>query len=414
MIERNAAGTLLSLAASYPVLTVTGPRQSGKTTLCRALFNDRPYLNLEPLDVREEVRRDPRGFLAQHRDGAVIDEIQNLPELLSYIQADVDDDSRPGRFVLTGSQHLGLSGAIAQSLAGRTAVFQLLPMSLDELRRFPAGTADLLTTLWRGSYPRIFDRNIEPSRWYADYTTTYIQRDVRQIANVSDLERFNTFLGLCAGRSGQEINLNTLGADAGVTQPTARSWLSVLETSFLCYRLPAWRRNVRKQAVKASKLHFMDSGLMCFLLGIRSPEQLATHPLRGAVFETWTAAEIYKARANRGQTVALSHYRETRAMEVDLVVENSRSLMLVEAKSGATVAGDFFKGLDALASRAAELDPARPVERILVYGGVHESQAGGVRVVPWMNVPLVDWADPPSRASSSETGLPSRRPSTPD
>jgi predicted AAA+ superfamily ATPase len=169
--------------------------------------------------VRESVRRDPRGFLADHRDGAVIDEIQNLPELLSYLQADLDEDSRPGRSILTGSQHFGLSGAIAQSLAGRTAVFQLLPLSLDELQRFPGGNADLLTTLWRGSYPRIFDRNIEPSRWYADYTTTYIQRDVRQVANVSDLERFSTFLNLCAGRSGQEINLNTLGQTQASRSP---------------------------------------------------------------------------------------------------------------------------------------------------------------------------------------------------
>ena len=239
------------------------------------------------------------------------------------MQADVDEHDRPGRFILTGSQHFGLSAAIAQSLAGRTAVFQLLPPALDELHRFPGTRTDLMATLWKGAYPRIFDQGIEPSRWYSDYTTTYIQRDVRQIANVTDLEHFTTFLRLCAGRSGQELNKNALGADAGVSQPTARAWLSVLETSFLCHRMPAWRRNVRKQAIKAPKLCFVDTGLMYFLLGIRSPDQLATHPLRGAVFETWVASEIYKARANLGHVAALSHYRETRGPEVDLLVETA-------------------------------------------------------------------------------------------
>lgn len=393
MIERNASGTLRDLARQYPVLTVTGPRQSGKTTLCRALFADRTYVNLEPLDTRDTVRRDPRGFLASHRDGVVLDEIQNVPELLSYIQAEVDEDDRPGRFILTGSQHFGLSAAIAQSLAGRTAVFQLLPPALDELRRFPDGTTDLMTTLWKGAYPRIFDQHVDPSRWYSDYTTTYIQRDVRQIANVTSLESFTTFLRLCAGRSGQELSLNTLGADTGISQPTARAWLSVLETSFLCHRLPAWRRNVRKQTIKASKLHFLDSGLMCFLLGIRSPEQLATHPLRGAVFETWVASEIYKARANRGQTISLSHYRETRGPEVDVLVETDQALVLVEAKSGATVAADFFDGPDALATLITRVDPDRVIQKVVVYGGDQEGRTGETQIVPWTRVPLVDWGD---------------------
>lgn len=393
MIERNAVATLRELARQYPVLTITGPRQSGKTTLCRALFADRPYVNLEPLDTRELVKRDPRGFLAAHRDGVVVDEIQNVPELLSYLQADVDDDDRPGRFILTGSQHFGLSAAIAQSLAGRTAVFQLLPPALDELRRFPNAPSDLMTTLWKGAYPRIFDQEIDPARWYADYTTTYVQRDVRQIANVTSLESFTTFLRLCAGRSAQELGLNTLGADAGISQPTARAWLSVLETSFLCHRLPAWRRNIRKQTIKAPKLHFLDSGLMCFLLGIRSPEQLATHPLRGAVFETWVATEIYKARANRGLPISLSHYRETRGPEVDIVVETGPALIMVEAKSGATVAADFFDGLEALATLIARVVPGVVVRKVVAYGGGQPGQARGTQIVPWADIPLVDWVD---------------------
>lgn len=393
MIERNAGPALRKLAGQYPVLTVTGPRQSGKTTLCRSLFPAYSWVNLEPLDTREAVRSDPRGFLARHRDGVVIDEIQNVPELLSYIQADVDEDNRPGRFIVTGSQHFALSGAIAQSLAGRTAVFQLLPPALDELLRFPDGAADLMTTMWRGAYPRIFDQGIEPSRWYADYVTTYIQRDVRQVANVMDLESFTTFLRLCAGRSGQELSLNALGADAGISQPTARAWLSVLETSFLCHRVPAWHRNVRKQTIKAPKLHLLDSGLMCFLLGIRSPDQLITHPQRGAVFETWVVSEIYKARANAGLSPALSHYRETRGAEVDAMVETGRALTLIEAKSGATVAGDFFDGLNAVRERLSEFDGRRPIESLVVYGGDRTMTVHDTTVVPWSDVPSRHWGD---------------------
>lgn len=365
--------------------------------MCRHLFAAHPYVNLEPLDTREEVRRDPRGFLARHPKGAVVDEVQHVPELLSYLQEEVDERDAPGRFVLTGSQNFGVGKDIAQSLAGRTAVFHLLPLSLDEIQRFTSAPGDFMTTLWSGSYPRIFDRGIDPSRWYADYTTTYIQRDVRQLLNVGDLEAFSTFLRLCAGRSAQEVVLGALGSDAGITQPTARAWLSVLETSFLCHRLPAWHRNVRKQTIKAAKMHFLDSGLMCFLLGIRSAEQLRTHPLRGAVFETWVAAEIYKARAHAGQTSWLAHYRESRGAEVDIVVEAARALILVEAKSGATVADDFFAGLDSFAKLVARVEPHRVIQKVLVFGGEGGRVVNGTEVVPWSEIQSVAWADDGNR-----------------
>ena len=290
---------LRELAGQYPALTVTGPRQSGKTTLCRSVFPDHGYLNLEPLDQREFAREDPRGLLAEYPDGLVLDEIQHVPELLGYIQESVDEDDTPGRFVLTGSQHFTLSESIGQSLAGRTAVLQLLPLSIDEYEGFDIPLDNLFEVMFAGGYPRIHDRGIAPERWLADYVSTYVERDVRQIANVSDLGAFTTFLRLCAAHTAQEVNLTALGADAGVSHNTAKAWLSILETSFLVMRCPAWHRNIRKQLVKRPKLHFLDSGLACHLLGIRSAEELRHHPLRGAIFESWVASEIYKSHPSR-------------------------------------------------------------------------------------------------------------------
>jgi len=246
---RKFASVLVELADQYPALTVTGPRQSGKTTLCRSVFPDYGYVNLEPLDQRQFAREDPRGLLAEFRDGLIIDEIQHVPELLGYIQEAVDENSRPGRFVLIGSQHFGLSASVGQSLAGRTAVLQLLPLSLEEYADFGIPLNDLFEVLFAGGYPRIHDRSIAPERWLADYVATYVERDVRQVANVSDLGAFSTFLRLCAAHTGQEVNLSALGADAGVSHNTAKAWLSILETSFLIMRAPAWHRNLRKQLV---------------------------------------------------------------------------------------------------------------------------------------------------------------------
>jgi hypothetical protein len=391
VITRDLAGTLRRCARSYPVVTVTGPRQSGKTTLCRAVFPRKPYVSLEPLDVRRAAAEDPRGFLSEYRRGAVIDEVQHVPELLSYLQAEVDERPAPGRFVLTGSQHFGLTGAIAQSLAGRTAVLHLLPPSLSELRRFRRHPRDLLTTLWAGAYPRIHDRGIAPDRWLADYVTTYVQRDVRQVLDVGDLESFTTFLRLCAGRTAQEVNLSALGADSGVVHNTARAWLSVLEASFLLLRLPAWARNVRKQIVKAPKLHFLDSGLACHLLGIREPAQLRHHPLRGAIFESWVVSEVHKACANRGVSQPLAHYRDAKRLEVDLVVEAGDRVILAEAKSGATMSDHGLEALHRLADALRAHREHRSLDLRVVYGGDMRQRRGDVRVVPWYEIQRGAW-----------------------
>lgn len=391
MISRTLRERLLAVAEVMPAVAVTGPRQSGKTTLCRGTFPDHEYVSLEPLDVREFASQDPRGFLRDRRAGAILDEVQRVPTLFSYLQEELDRDSSPGRFILTGSQHFGLLEAITQSLAGRIALLHLLPLSLEELKRFPKSPDDLWTTLWTGGYPRIHDRELEPNQWLADYLATYVQRDVGQVLRVADLDAFASFLRLAAGRTGLEENLSRLGSDVGVSHPTVRTWLSVLETSFVTFRLPRWHRNLRKRTVKASKMHLMDSGLACHLLGIRSPEQLQVHPLRGAIFESWIAAEILKARVHRGLPVDLFHLRENRGLEVDLIGESEGGIIAVEAKSGATVASDFFTHLRDFAIQMKEEHPTTRVSLRLVYGGSRGESRTDVQVVPWNEIQDSKW-----------------------
>jgi hypothetical protein len=386
MIERTIEPKLRDLARYYPVVLVTGPRQSGKTTLCRKVFPDKTYLSLEALDTREFALSDPRGFLAQYADGAILDEIQNAPELLSYLLGDVDERPDPGRFVLTGSQHFGLSQSISQSLAGRCGILVLLPPSLEELRAFPNAPADLFSVMWQGAYPRIYDRNIPAQQWLADYTHTYLQRDVRQVINVGDLQVFSGFLKLCAGRTAQEINLSAFGSDAGVSHNTVRTWLSVLEASYLAHRLPAWHPNIRKQVVKARKLHFFDSGLACYLLGIHEPEQLRLHPLRGAVFESWVVSEIYKTIVHSGMQPDLFHYRETRGIEIDLLIDRGKEFDAVEIKSGATMTADFFKTLERFSDRMKDAGKKLRIRNHIVYGGDNTHQRSRAQIISWRDV----------------------------
>lgn len=391
MIRRNLQDRLLDYADRMPVVAVTGPRQSGKTTLCRMAFPDRRYVSLEPLDTREYALSDPRGFLRQYDGDVILDEVQRAPDLFSYLQETVDENPAPGRFVLTGSQHFGLSEAISQSLAGRVGLLHLLPLALDELRRFDGAPTDLWETVWSGGYPRIHDRGLDPARWLGDYVTTYIQRDVRQVLEVGNLDAFTIFLRLTAGRTAQELNLSALGSDAGVSHNTARSWLSVLDTSFLTFRLPRWHRNFRKRVVKSSKIHLVDSGLACHLLRIRDPDQLRTHPRRGAIFESWVASEVLKARLSRGLEPDLHHLRETRGLEIDLLVEDGDSLIGVETKSGATVAGEFTENLLELGQRIERELPHLRYDPRLVYGGERAQSRGEVRVVPWSEIPELGW-----------------------
>ena len=347
MIARDIVPHLARLARRYPVITLTGPRQSGKTTLARAEFPHLPYFSLEDPDTRRFAHEDPRGFLSGCAQGAVLDEIQRAPELASYLQAMVDADPAPGRFVLTGSHQFELMHQVSQSLAGRTAVLRLLPFSLAELARLRGrvGHLDLPQTLLSGFYPRIHDRGLDPSQALADYFATYVQRDLRQLAAVHDLQRFERFVRLCAGRCGQMLHLSQLGNDAGVSHVTARAWIDLLQTSQIVHLLPPWFTNTGKRLVKTPKLYFVDVGLACWLLGIRDAGQVARDPLWGALFENLVVIEALKDRLNAGESAELYFYRDSAGNEVDLLVPDGRQLWPVEIKAGATVNADYFRGL---------------------------------------------------------------------
>lgn len=387
-IHRRLLPHLIDVASRHPVVVLTGPRQSGKTTLMRMAFPDRPYVSLEAPDVRTYALEDPRGFLDRHRGGAIFDEIQRAPLLLSYLQGEVDERPEPGRFLLTGSQNFLLMEGITQSLAGRAALLKLLPFDQGELAA-TGPTDDPWITIWTGGYPAIHARRLPPDEWLQSYVATYVERDVRQVLGVRDLLSFQTFLGLLAGRTGQVLNLSGLGADAGVSHLTAKAWISVLETSYVATRLPVFHGNLNKRLIQAPKLHLFDSGLACALLGIRSPEQLRQHPLRGAIFETWVYTEILKSFLHRGKAAPLFYFRDRAGLEVDLIVDLGDQLLAVECKSGQTVADDFFRELDAFA-RAAERK-GRKTRSIVVYGGPEAQRRTRGEVVPWSGVGSFDW-----------------------
>lgn len=404
MIERLLQPRLLELATRYPVLTLTGPRQSGKTTLSRMAFPNLLYVSLENPANREFAQEDPVAFLSRYGAGAVIDEIQRVPQLFSYLQGLVDDDPRPGRFVLTGSQNLALVDALSQSLAGRTTLTELLPLSLAEIRRFPEPPSDLDTLLWRGGYPRIYERDLPAQEWLADYTATYVERDVRQLVNVGDLLLFQTFLRLCASRTGQLLNLSSLANDCGISQPTARSWLSVLEATYIVFRLPPFFANLGKRLIKSPKLYFYDSGLAANLLHIDDPHQLAAHPLRGALFETWVVGEIAKAHFHRGRRPRLSFYRDRDRLEIDLVLERGGDLVLVEIKSAQTPSGKQFAAFERFANTISGTEGRRVSARFVVYGGVESQQRSAGQLLSWRDLDAVDWTELHQSLESSWPG----------
>ncbi len=398
MLPRSLEAVLKKAAREYPVVTVTGPRQSGKTTLVRAAFPGHRYVSLEAPDVRQAALDDPRGFLRALGRRVVLDEVQRTPDLFSYLQGLVDEDPEPGRFILTGSQNFLLLRSISQTLAGRASVLHLLPLSLDEaLRREPVpieriadGPVDgqrpqvgsLWEVLFRGLYPAVRGRGLDPTAWFRNYVQTYLERDVRDLLAVGDLDAYSRFVSLCAGRSGSVLNLSSLAVDCGVSHTTARRWLSVLRASFQVILLPPYARGFNKRLVKSPKLYVTDPGLLCYLLRVRSPEDLALGPMRGAVFETFVVSELWKRRVHAGRDPDLYFFRDATGHEVDLIVDlgAGRAPIAVEIKSGETLAGDAFKGLDYWSRLSVGRHEARSV---LIHAGDAAHRRRDVLVRPW-------------------------------
>lgn len=382
MLPRQAQATLRKLADGYPVLLVTGPRQSGKTTLTRATFAAKRYVSLETPEERRFATEDPKGFLDRFPDGAIIDEAQHCPDLFSYIQTRVDLAERPGEFVLTGSQNVGLVARVTQSLAGRVARVELLPLARRELAAGEAVPSNLDELLFCGSYPALYARAVEPLDWYSNYVATYLERDVRQLANVHDLMVFQRFLRLCAARTGQLLNLSSLASDCGVAQGTARAWLSVLQASYLAFLLPPHHENFGKRLIKSPKLYFHDTGLAANLIGIQAPDHLAIRPERPALFETFVVNEFLKRRYNQGLPSNLHFWRDNIGTEVDLVLEEGAQLFPAEIKSGRTISDDFFAGLRKWGKYAGKRSGAPA----LVYGGDESYMRSGVHVISWRDL----------------------------
>ncbi len=365
MIQRTIEPVLIKLAGQYPVVTITGPRQSGKTTLCRKVFPEYGYVNLEAPDIRSFAIDDPRGFLASHSNKVILDEIQRAPQLLSYIQAIIDNKRQAGQFILTGSQQFEVMNTISQSLAGRTALLKLLPFSLAELRSaYQPGSIDNL--ILSGYYPRIHDQQLNPTQAMGDYFETYVERDLRQLSAVKDLSLFERFVRLCAGRTGQLLNLQSLGNDAGISHACARSWLTLLEASYIVFLLQPWYANVSKRLIKSPKLYFYDVGLASYLLGLENETQVSRDPLRGNVFENMVVIEALKFRYNRGKRNNLFFYRDSNGNEVDLLAQQGRDLSAIEIKAGATINPDYFKGLRQFRKTVGE---EWNVAAGVVYGG---------------------------------------------
>lgn len=373
---------LLPNYMSFPALVIQGPRQAGKTFFAQAMFKKYLYTSFEDPDTRSLAKNDPRRFLQinENQHGIIIDEFQHVPEILSYLQLEIDAKDRPGYFVLTGSQNFLMNQAITQTLAGRVGILTLSPMSLHEINSNALGSDDIDMHIFNGGYPRLFAKNIQPSKFYPPYIQTYVERDVRKLVNVGDLHAFQQFIGLCAGRVGQLLNLSEIGGVCGISQPTARSWISILEASYILFFLQPYSKNYSKRLTKSPKLYFYDSGLICSLLGIESHDALARHPLRGNIFENFIIADLYKQYLNHGRRPPLYFWRDLNGrIEVDCIIDDGGKIFPVEIKSSTTIASDFFYGINQWNIMAGV--PSK--DSYIIYGGSLTQERSAGNIVGW-------------------------------
>lgn len=380
MFKRDIETVLRKQAKQFPVMTILGPRQSGKTTLVKKLYSQKPYFNLEEPDTRALIHGDPRYFFSSNPTGAVLDEIQRAPELLSYIQSIVDQKQDGGQFILTGSHQIALGEAISQSLAGRTGILDLLPLSLQEMQKNHL-IVELDELLLKGGYPRIYDRSIDPVIYFRTYVRTYVERDVRQIINVQNLDQFQRFMQLCAGRVGSILNFESLANDVGVSNPTIRSWLSVLQASYLITLLPPYFENFGKRVLKSPKLFFSDVGLASYLLGIETGLQINRNPIRGHLFENLVLLEVMKTRLNQGLDARLYYYRDNHQNEVDLIIQQGHDLIPIEIKSTHTFTPSLLKNLKFFQNLVGDRCP----KGFLIYAGEKEQWIGNIFLMNYRN-----------------------------
>jgi predicted AAA+ superfamily ATPase len=388
LIPRKLSGLAPSLRRGYPAIAITGPRQSGKTTFARAVFADLPYANLESPTERADLETDPVGFLDRFPDGAVLDEVHQVPDAFSHLQVRIDADGRMGRWVLTGSQQLDLGRHAAQTLAGRVALLELLPFSFAEVRETGTAPRTPVEAVFRGDYPPLYDldRELDPVGWLENYVSTFVARDVRSVVDVRNRSDFDRFLRLCAGRTGQLLNVAELARDVGVDNKTISAWISVLEACYVVRLLRPHHRNFGKRLIKSPKLYFLDSGLACRLLHITDTTQLRLHPLWGELFETWCVSELWKGRVHRGLPADLRFWRTSDGHEVDVVLDLGTRLVPIEIKATATPGAQLARGLDKLQELAGRAGDIEVTPGIVVYGGSEARPAGKHRLVPWTDV----------------------------
>lgn len=376
MYDRIIESVALKHMEKRQCLTLIGPRQSGKTTLCKKIFPEYEYYTFESPDIREQFYFDPRGFLQNIKCSAIFDEVQKVPDLLSYLQEILDSSEDRRKFVLTGSNNLLLSNKISQTLAGRTKILQLLPLQRQEIPLVDR-KVDLDSALLSGSYPRIYNENLDPSDWLGDYLQTYVEKDIRDTINITDLRSFDNFLRLLAGRVGQIMSYNSLAGDSGITQPTVKRWISALESTFICFILQPHYKNFNKRITKAPKVYFHDTGLLCYLLRIKNNDQLRVHPLRGAIFENWVISEFLKDYSNRGEEAPLYFWRDQHGHEIDLVIDQGLNLDFIEIKSSRTFQKDFMENIDWINSLQGSKKGS------CIYGGEKRVSLGETELVPW-------------------------------